>query len=165
MTRRERKEMLKARADLARTTMLYSGLLLLIINSQHPVAINYIAGALFLVSVFYLLYDYHLHINTNIYKEQKHMDDNEKFKELEKHAEQFLNKRLIVTRRNGSEREVEIMFDRRTNMYAFVNMTTHHVCTCRFERLTDAVNDLYQDEFVESFKFKDGGFEYVKDKK
>lgn len=74
--------------------------------------------------------------------------------------EQFLNKRIIVTRRDDSKREVEIMFDRNTKKYAYVNLTTHHVCACRFDNVNDAVNDLYEDDFVKSFKCED--FEYVK---
>ena len=48
------------------------------------------------------------------------MTDN-KIEVPNKFTEQFLNKRIIVKRYDESEREVEIMFDRNTKKYAYVN--------------------------------------------
>lgn len=56
--------------------------------------------------------------------------------------EKYLNKRIIVTRKDGSQREVEIMIDESTGKYAYVNLTSHHVCPCRFDTIADAVNDM-----------------------
>ena len=69
--------------------------------------------------------------------------------------EQYLNKRIMVTRKNGSRREVEIMLDKSSGKYAYVNLTTHHICQCRFDTITDAVNDMRNDDFVESFRLKE----------
>ena len=68
--------------------------------------------------------------------------------------EKYLNKRIIVTRKDGSQREVEIMIDESTGKYAYVNLTSHHVCLCRFDTITDAVNDMRTNEFVEKFELK-----------
>jgi hypothetical protein len=68
--------------------------------------------------------------------------------------EKYLNKRIIVTRKDGSQREVEIMIDESTGKYAYVNLTSHHVCPCRFDTITDAVNDMRNNEFVEKFELK-----------
>ena len=68
--------------------------------------------------------------------------------------EKYLNKRIIVTRKDGSQREVEIMLDESTGKYAYVNLTSHHVCPCRFNTITEAVNDMRTNEFVENFKLK-----------
>lgn len=69
--------------------------------------------------------------------------------------EKYLNKRILVTRKDWSVREVEIMLDKSTGKYAFVNLTTHHVCPCRFDTITDAVDDMRNDDFVVDFKLKD----------
>ena len=63
--------------------------------------------------------------------------------------------RIIVIRKDGSEREVEIMYDRATEKYAFVNLTTHHICKCRFDSEEDAINDLLNDDNVVEFHMKD----------
>ena len=68
--------------------------------------------------------------------------------------EKYLNKRIIVTRKDGSQREVEIMIDESTGKYAYVNLTSHHVCPCRFNTITEAVNDMRTNAFVEKFKLK-----------
>ena len=69
--------------------------------------------------------------------------------------EKYLNERILVTRKDGSVRKVEIMLDKSTGKYAFVNLTTHHVCPCRFDTIKDAVDDMRNDDFVVDFKLKD----------
>ena len=66
----------------------------------------------------------------------------------------ILNKHIKVTRKDGSVRDVVIMLDRATDKYAFVNMTTMHICKCRFDTPKDALLDLQNDEFVESFNIE-----------
>ena len=66
----------------------------------------------------------------------------------------YLNKRIIVTRKDGSQREVEIMIDESTGKYAYVNLTSHHICPCRFNTIKDAIDDMLKNEFVENFKLK-----------
>ena len=79
-----------------------------------------------------------------------------KIDELVHHLDEYyLNKRIVVTRKDGSEREVEIMFDKATEKYAYVNLTTHHICPCRFDTMSDAVDDMRNDDFVVDFKLKD----------
>lgn len=68
---------------------------------------------------------------------------------------QYLNNRILVTRQDGSVREVEIMLDKNTGKYAYVNLTSHHICPCRFDTIEDAVDDMRQDDFVVSFKLKE----------
>lgn len=66
----------------------------------------------------------------------------------------FLNKVLVVNRTDGSVREVIIMFDRASGKYAFVNMTTFHVCKCRFDTPEDAMRDLDNNANVVSYHIK-----------
>ena len=58
---------------------------------------------------------------------------------------------IRVIRKDGSERDVEIMYDRYSNKYCFVNLTSKHVCKCRFDSIEDALADLNNDPFVESW--------------
>jgi len=37
------------------------------------------------------------------------------------------------------------MYDRHTKKYCFVNLTTHHVCGCRFDTPADALADSLAD--------------------
>ena len=61
---------------------------------------------------------------------------------------------IRVVRKDGSERDVEIMYDRYSNKYCFVNLTSKHVCKCRFDSIEDALADLNNDSFVESWSTK-----------
>lgn len=67
-------------------------------------------------------------------------------------AHNYEKKEMIrVVRKDGSERDVEIMYDRYSNKYCFVNLTSNHVCKCRFDSIEDAFTDLNNDPFVESW--------------
>jgi hypothetical protein len=68
--------------------------------------------------------------------------------------ERYLNQRIIVKRKDGSKREVEIMIDESTGKFCYVNLTSHHVCSCRFDTIKDAVDDMRKNDFVYSFEFK-----------
>ena len=61
---------------------------------------------------------------------------------------------IRVVRKDGSKRDVEIMYDRYSNKYCFVNLTSKHVCKCRFDSIEDALADLNNDSFVESWSIK-----------
>ena len=59
---------------------------------------------------------------------------------------------IKVTRKDESVRDVEIMFDRNTGKYCFVNLTSGHVCKCRFDSQEEIMLDLLKDNFVKSFE-------------
>ena len=62
---------------------------------------------------------------------------------------------IEVTRKDNSKRVVEVMKDQATNKWAFVNLTSMHICKCRFDTYNDAIKDLYNDPFVLSWKYID----------
>ena len=62
---------------------------------------------------------------------------------------------IEVTRKDNSKRIVEVMTDQATNKWAFVNLTSKHICKCRFDTYNDAIKDLYNDPFVLSWKYID----------
>lgn len=59
--------------------------------------------------------------------------------------------KFLVNRCDGSKRIVRIMFDRATNKYCFVNLTTGHVCACRFDTYEEALNDMDKNEKVVTY--------------
>ena len=52
------------------------------------------------------------------------------------------NANRIVVERPTDTVIVEIMYDKNTNKYCFVNLTKSHVCECRFNTYEDALVDL-----------------------
>lgn len=59
--------------------------------------------------------------------------------------------KFLVTRYDGSKRIVSIVVDRATNKYCFVNLTTGHVCACRFDTYDEALNDMDKNEKVQTY--------------
>lgn len=47
-----------------------------------------------------------------------------------------------VFRKTKPKCDVMICPDRATGKYCFVNLTSGHVCACRFDSIEDALNDL-----------------------
>ena len=60
---------------------------------------------------------------------------------------------ILVIRKDKSVRIVRIMHDEATDKYAFVNLTSNHICKCRFNSYEEALEDLQSNKDVESFKF------------
>lgn len=73
----------------------------------------------------------------------------------------ILNKQIKVIREDGSVRNVIVMLDEHTNKYAFVNLSTFHVCACRFDTPEDALKDLNDNKKVYSYVI-DGNVFYTK---
>lgn len=69
MTKEDKIKMLKFRANTAKWACLGSFVLLAIINSPHIVLMNWILWTICVLSAFYSLYDFHLFLNTDAYKE------------------------------------------------------------------------------------------------
>lgn len=59
--------------------------------------------------------------------------------------------RYFVKRKNKEPVEVAIMWDWNSKKYCFVNLSNSHVCTCRFDNISDAVRDMKNNEEVEEF--------------
>lgn len=49
---------------------------------------------------------------------------------------------IKVKRRNRPDCIVMLCQDRTTKKWCFVNLSTEHVCTCRFDTIDDAIADL-----------------------
>lgn len=68
----------------------------------------------------------------------------------------YLNRPIMVYRRDDTRRLVMIMLDESTNKYCFVNLTTFHVCKCRFDAIEDALDDLANQKDVVSYTIYNG---------
>lgn len=62
---------------------------------------------------------------------------------------------IKVHRTDGTERNVVIYINRADNKYQFVNLTTGHICACKFDTIEDALYDLISNVRVESYKITD----------
>lgn len=60
-------------------------------------------------------------------------------------------RKFLVIRKDGTKRVVTILFDRASKKWCFVNLTTGHVCACRFESFIDALKDMKANENVKEF--------------
>ena len=58
---------------------------------------------------------------------------------------------IKVIRRNRPDCIMMLCQDRNTEKWCFVNLTTEHVCACRFDTIDDALADMRKREDVESF--------------
>ena len=58
---------------------------------------------------------------------------------------------IKVIRRNRPDCIVLLCQDRTTEKWCFVNLSTEHVCACRFDTIDDAMSDMEKREDVESF--------------
>ena len=67
---------------------------------------------------------------------------------------------IKVIRRNRPDCIVMLCQDRATEKWCFVNLSTEHVCACRFDTIDDALDDMRKREDVESFSEIDNPFVY-----
>ena len=67
---------------------------------------------------------------------------------------------IKVIRRNRPDCIVMLCQDRATKKWCFVNLTTEHVCACRFDTIDDAIADMRKREDVESFSEIDNHLVY-----
>lgn len=67
---------------------------------------------------------------------------------------------IKVIRRNRPDCIVLLCQDRTTEKWCFVNLSTEHVCTCRFDTIDDAFADMKKREDVESFSVIDNPLVY-----
>lgn len=67
---------------------------------------------------------------------------------------------IKVIRRNRPDCIVMLCQDRTTEKWCFVNLSTEHVCACRFDTIDDALADMKKREDVESFSDIDNPLVY-----
>lgn len=67
---------------------------------------------------------------------------------------------IKVIRRNRPDCIVMLCQDRTTKKWCFVNLSTEHVCACRFDAIDDAFADMKKREDIESFSVIDNPLVY-----
>ena len=67
---------------------------------------------------------------------------------------------IKVICRNRPDCIVMLCQDRATNKWCYVNLSTEHVCACRFDNFDDAIADMEKREDVESFSEIDNPLVY-----
>ena len=67
---------------------------------------------------------------------------------------------IKVNRRNRPDCILMLCQDRATEKWCFVNLSTEHVCACRFDTIDDAFADMRKREDVESYSVIDNPLVY-----
>ena len=67
---------------------------------------------------------------------------------------------IKIIRRNRPDCIVMLCQDRATKKWCYVNLTTEHVCACRFDNFDDALSDMKKREDVVSFSAIDNPVVY-----
>lgn len=67
---------------------------------------------------------------------------------------------IKVTCRKRPDCIVMLCKDRATDKWCYVNLSTEHVCACRFDTIDDAIADMRKREDVESFSEIDNPLVY-----
>lgn len=67
---------------------------------------------------------------------------------------------IKVIHRNRPDCIVMLCQDRRTKKWCFVNLSTEHVCTCRFDTIDDTIADLNNRAEVASYALIENPFVY-----
>ena len=67
---------------------------------------------------------------------------------------------IKVNRINRPDCIVMLCKDRATDKWCYVNLSTEHVCACRFDTIDDAIADMEKREDVESFSVIDNPLVY-----
>ena len=67
---------------------------------------------------------------------------------------------IKVNRRNRPDCIVLLCQDRATEKWCYVNLSTEHVCACRFDTIDDALADMRKREDVERFSVIDNPLFY-----
>ena len=67
---------------------------------------------------------------------------------------------IKVNRRNRPDCIVMLCQDRVAEKWCYVNLSTEHVCVCRFDTIDDAIADMKKIEDVESFSVIDNPLVY-----
>lgn len=66
-----------------------------------------------------------------------------------------MNNLYAVNKESGNV-VVQIVYDKSKDKFRFVNLTRGHICTCEFETIWDAVNDMkdkkYNGEIIDFIK-------------
>ena len=65
---------------------------------------------------------------------------------------------IKVKRRNRSNCIVMLCQDRTTKKWCFINLSTEHVCTCRFDTIDDAIADLNKRAEVANYSLIENPF-------
>ena len=67
---------------------------------------------------------------------------------------------IKVNRRNRPDCIVMLCQDRATEKWCYVNLSTEHVCACRFDTSDDAIADMEKRDDVESLSDSDNRLVY-----
>lgn len=59
---------------------------------------------------------------------------------------------IEITRKDGTKRLVEIMYDKAVKKWCYVNLTSNHVCERRHDSYDEAFKSIFDEQFVKEWK-------------
>jgi len=62
---------------------------------------------------------------------------------------------IKIIRKDGSERLVEIMKDKATNKWRYIDLTSNQICVNNWESYNDALKSIYDEQFVKEWFYVD----------
>lgn len=62
---------------------------------------------------------------------------------------------IKIIRKDGTERLVEIMKDKATNKWRYIDLTSNQICVNNWESYNDALKSIYDEQFVKEWFYVD----------
>lgn len=62
---------------------------------------------------------------------------------------------IKIIRKDGSERLVEIMKDKSTNKWRYIDLTSNQICVNSWDSYNDAIKSIYDEQFIKEWFYVD----------
>ena len=62
---------------------------------------------------------------------------------------------IKIIRKDGTERLVEIMKDKSTNKWRYIDLTSNQICINSFDSYDDAIKSIYDEQFIKEWFYVD----------
>lgn len=62
---------------------------------------------------------------------------------------------IKIIRKDGSERLVEIMKDKATNKWRYIDLTSNQICVNSWNSYNDAIKSIYDEQFIKEWSYVD----------
>lgn len=66
---------------------------------------------------------------------------------------------IKIVRKDGSERLVEIMKDKATNKWRYIDLTSNHICANSWDSYNEAIKSIYDEQFIKEWSYVEKGKE------
>lgn len=60
---------------------------------------------------------------------------------------------IKIIRKDGSERLVEIIKDKATNKWRYIDLTSNHICVNSWDSYNEAIKSIYDEPFIKEWSY------------